>query len=939
MRRLLLAAALAATSLLLLAPTAFGAFGFKSVDVRFENEDGTRALLAGSHPFQMTTDLSVNTIPTASGTIPEGEIQNLDIAQIEGFIGNQTAVPTCEPADFNTRKEGRPNCPNSTVVGYSAVEANFEEIKTSEAGLLLHVAVYNLTPPPGVPARLGFVVLNVPVTVDVSLTTSEPYRLVARLQNIPQAVLFYRSVVTLWGTPADPKHDKFRGTCLSPDVTVPTKEPVSTGNCPVSLTPKAFLTLPRACEGPLETVFSAISWLKEPAGATALTSDGFGPQGMADCGTLDITPEIEAQPSTAQAESPAGLDFSLDVEDQGLVNPSGRAKSDIRKVIATLPPGVTANPSAAEGLGVCTTAQYEAASLTATGCPENSKLGTVKVQSPIVAEPIEGSLYLAEQDKNPFGSFIALYIILRSDKYGVVLKQAGKVEPDPNTGQLVSTFEDIPQVPFARFTLSFREGPRAPLVTPPTCGAYTVSAQFTPWSNAAAQVPAKSEFKVSAGPNGGACPAGGVPPFAPGFEAGALNNNGGAYSPFYMRLTRKDGEQNMTRFDAVLPKGVVGKIAGVAKCADAALEAAKLKSGRAELAAPSCPASSRIGRVVVGAGVGPALTYVPGTIYLAGPFGGAPLSIAVITPAVAGPFDVGTVLTRVALNLDPSSAEVTVDGAASDPIPHILKGIPLKLRDLRIYVDRENFTLNATSCDPKQVNATVFGSGADLFSAADNVPVALKDRYQAANCSRLPFKPKLVINLKGGTKRNDHPSLRSTLTARPGDANIGRAVITLPPSENIDNAHINNPCTRVQFNANQCPKTSILGTAKASTPLLDEPLEGNVYFRSNGGERLLPDIVADLKGQFRIILIGAVDAKNGRIRTTFAGVPDAPVKKFQLNLFGGKRGLLVNNRNLCKGKLRSNFRFIAQNNKVAETNPVLGTSCKKSKGAKGSKRR
>src|SRR6185312_7323457 len=350
-----------------------------------------------------------------------------------------------------------------------------------------------------------------------------------------------------------------------------------------------------------------------------------------------------------------------------------------------------------------------------------------------------------------------------------------------------------------------------------------------------------------------------------------------------------------------LPPGVVAKIAGLGKCPDAQVAAAKAKSGRQELAAPSCPAASQVGRTIGGAGVGSSLTYVPGQIYLAGPFGGAQLSIVAITPAVAGPFDAGTVVVRQAISLDPVTGEAIIDGSASDPIPHILKGIPLRLRDLRVYVDRPNFTLNPTSCEPEATRASIFGSGADAFNPADDAPAALTSPYRASNCAALGFKPKLALQLKGGTRRNDHPALKSTLTypKGPGYANVDRAVVTLPPSEFIDNAHINNPCTRVQFAAHQCPKSSILGIAKASTPLLDEPLEGPVYFRSNGGERLLPDVVADLNGLFHVVLVGKVDSKHARIRTTFDQVPDAPVSKFTLDLYGGKRGLLVNSRNLC----------------------------------------
>lgn len=934
MRRALASLAAASALLMALAAPAAAEFGLKELDVTFTNADGSIATQAGSHPFAFTTTLGVNTSIQPGGEVPEGEVKDLEIGQIEGLVGSQTAVPRCSSADFNTRVEGRPSCPDSTAVGIVAVKAEFTVLP---AGLdeYLHVPVYNLQPSPGRAAKLGFVALNVPIVIDVGVNPNPPYNLVAYLQDVPQAILFYGSKFTIWGNPASPLHDSLRGDCVGEPVEL-TEEPVSLGSCPVNVPEAPFLTLPRACQGPLKTVFIADSWAEigkftEPKYAE--TNDGLtppNPLGMSGCSELGFGPTIAAAPTTENAESPSGLDLSFSVKDEGLTSPTGIAQSEMRDVVLTLPEGVTANPSAAEGLGACTPAQYAQASLGVRGCPQSSRLGSVRVKSPLLEEAVEGSLYLGQPEvsggpETPLK--IALYVIIRNDPNGIFVKFPVRVEPDPKTGQLLSITEDLPQLPISDFQLHFREGPRAPLTTPPTCGTYPVKAQVTPWSGNA-PLAISASFKVSSGPGGAPCPAG-PPPFNPSFEAGAINNNAGSYSPFYMRLTRADGEQSMTRFDSVLPPGVTGKLAGVAKCSDAALAAAEAKTGLAEIASPSCPPSSQIGRVLVGAGVGPALTYVPGKIYLAGPFGGAPLSAAVITPAVAGPFDVGTVVTREALDLNENTAEVEVDGAASDPIPSILHGVPLKVRDLRVYVDRQSFILNPTSCEPKSAKATLFGSGQDLFSPADDVPASLSAPFQAVNCENLGFGPKLSLKLKGGTKRNDHPALHSLLTFRDGDANIARAVVTLPPSEFIDPVRIGLPCTRAQFAAQQCPPGSVLGHARAFTPLLDNPLEGPVYFRSNGGARKVPDVVAALQGEgLRIVLLGAVTSKNARIRTTFLNVPDAPVTKFTLNLKGGKKGVLVNSANLCSHKRHVEVTLIGQNGKIQKSNPPLGTSCK-----------
>ncbi len=924
------------------ASPALGAFGYKGFEVTYsEDAAGSPLNQAGAHPFAFTTSFEVNTIPDGKGNeLPDGETKDLTLGQIVGLAGDPNATTHCGNEEFIKLEEGQALCPDASAVGLAAVRIAFTPFPVG-FDEYVHVPVFNLVPPPGAAAKLGFVVLNEPVTIEIGLAEKPPHNIVARITRVPQIALFYASKVTLWGNPADPAHDALRGKCLDGTVS---PVPLSRGLCPVSVPERPFLTMPRSCKGPLLTTLFATSWgtPQQTSSQEAIST------AMAGCGKLGLDAGIEAAPTSRAAESPVGLNFKLSVKDEGLTNPKGNANSDVEAIEAILPPGVTANPSAAEGLGVCTKAQYEAASLTVRGCPEASKLGGVLVRTPLLEDPIEGSLYLAQSDdpasaepgaENPFDSLIALYIILRSPRYGIFVAQAGKVSPDPATGRLITTFEGIPEVPLSEINLHFREGPRAPLVTPPRCGTFKTVAWLHP-SSGAAPVEADASFQVSSGPGGAPCPPGGTPPFGPGFEAGSLNNNAGAHSPFYMRLTRRDGEQDMTRFDAVLPPGVTGKLAGIPRCPDAAIAAAKAKSGRQELASPSCPAASRIGRVLAGAGVGPALTYVPGTIYLGGPVNGAPLSVVVITPAVAGPFDVGTVVVRQALSLDPLTAEVQVDGSASDPIPHILAGIPLKLRDLRVYVDRPQFTLNPTGCEPSSVKATLFGSGANPFSPADDVPSALSSYFQAANCANLRFRPQLSLRLKGGTRRSAHPAAIAVLTPRAANANLRAVSTMLPRSQFIDQFRINNPCTRAQFAAQACPKSSILGTARAFTPLLDNPLRGRVYFRANGGERELPDIVADLRGEgFRIIQVGFVDSVNARIRVRFLSIPDAPISRIVLRFKGGKRGLLENSENLCARKQTAKVRMTAHNGRRQDHgNLVIKTDCKKKKKATKGKR-
>jgi hypothetical protein len=915
-------------------------FGVERFSVAAEEEGGAATTQAGGHPFQLTTTVQLNAGKVhderSNGTAQPAMPRNLDFPLPAGFVGNATVMPRCRMVDFTWQFEGINACPDETAIGATALTL----VESNNFGFArVAVPVFNLPPAHGQPARFGFMAFGVPVTIDTEVDPSDEYRITAGVSNVTQLAQFLSSTLSLWGTPGDPRHDDARGwDCLY-------QPPVGQGPCerPAGLSESAFLRMPVSCDAPLDFGIAVEPW-NVPLGSQIDTASHTGDPLMG-CNRVPFDPSIEAAPTAKLAESSSGLSFKLNMPNSGLLNGDAIAEGQPRKVEVTLPEGMTVNPSAAEGLAVCTPADYSREKVNSkpgTGCPDASKIGSVEIDTPLIEENPKGALYQAAPYDNPSNSLLGLYIVTRVPERGVLVKLAGKVEPDPKTGQLVTTFDDAPQLPFSYFDLNFREGGRAPLVTPPACGTYDVVARFTPWSAQDPDNPTpeeiverKSSFTVQRGADGGACPQGGVPPFNPGFEAGSINNDAKSYTPFHMRLTRKDGEQNMTKFSSVLPPGVLGKLAGVGKCSDAAIEAAKAKTGKEELASPSCPAESQIGRISAGAGVGSVLTYVGGKVYLGGPYKGAPLSVVVITPAVAGPFDVGTVVVREGLTLNPETAEVEVDGAASDPIPHILAGIPLKLRDLRVYVDRDQFILNPTSCDEESTKATLFGSYLNLFSAADDLPAALSSRFQAANCSNLGFKPKLKLNLKGGTKRGDFPGLRATLRARGGDANIAGAQVTLPRSAFLEQGHIGTICTRVQFRAENCPAASVYGHAKAITPLLDEPIEGPVYMRSSDNK--LPDLVIALKGIVDVNVVSRIDSFKGGLRSTFDSVPDAPISSFVLRMKGGKKGLIVNSRNLCAGKNRATVAFTGQNGKVANLRPEMKPRCGGKR--KGKKRR
>jgi hypothetical protein len=914
-------------------------FAIQTLRNTFSDAGGAATSQAGAHPYQFRIAAQFTTPDSSSIPLSPVEAPHEISADLpKGLVVNPRATTVrCSEVQLESAP---PTCPDASAVGIE----RFTHGLNGYAVIAQSEPVYNMVPPPGTPAELAFNVLNLGAVIHLQgrVRSDGDYGLSADARDIPEIGSVSGVSIELWGNPADPSHDFQRGQCAF-------QEHPASKTCPVPASSTPLLTMPSACSGPLATTLRADSWQHRGTfvSKSAQSTDPTGnPVGVNGCESLSYDPSVDAVPSTDQAETGTALDFNVDFPNNGLDKFGSLAESNTEKAVVTLPEGVTINPSVGEGLGFCTPAQYEREqtfSVEGEGCPGDSKLGSLHLTTPLLDEAIDGSVYLAQQDdpttsqhgaENPFDTDVALYLILRNTKVGVMVKQALKVVPDPRTGQLVATLEDIPELPFSHFNFHFREGARAALVTPASCGTYTAAAKFYPYSDPAHPKTVTSDFKIAKGVHGGPCPSSGTPPFNPEYQAGSVNNNAKSYSPFLMRLMRHDGDQDMTKFSTVLPPGVLGKLAGVGKCSDAAIAAAKDKTGRQEEAGPSCPASAEIGHTIAGAGVGDSLTYVPGHLYLAGSYHGDPLSVVAITPAVAGPFDAGTVVVREALTLNPVTAEVEVDGANSDPIPHILKGIVLKVRDLRVNVDRPDFIVNPTSCDESSARATLFGAYRDVFSSLDDVPVSLSARYQAASCASLPFEPLLKIQLKGGTKRGDHPALKAVVNARPQDANIGGAVVTLPPSAFLDQSHIRTICTRVQYVANGgsgggCPKAAQYGYARAWTPLLDEPVEGPVYLRSS--DHNLPDLVAALHGIVNVDVVGRIDSFKGGIRSSFETLPDAPVSRFVLTMQGGKKGLVVNSRNLCfeSQRNRAIANFTGQNGTPKDFKPLMRAQCGK----------
>jgi hypothetical protein len=906
------------------------AFGLKSFGAVAENFDDTTDFQAGSRPHEWTLSFEMNQDGEGVQAKPEGTLRELIVDLPAGMVGNPTAVPRCPAADFEGQN---PRCSGNTQIGTV-------RIRLTEFENTVRLPVYNLTPPNGVPASVGFSIINYNSFQEASLRSEGDYGITVSDITIPTSVEIQSVTETIWGVPADPSHDPQRFCIVNG---------IGSEGCASDLPPTPFFTMPTSCGEPLETTIHVDS-LENPGvleSKTVLSEEGGEPAGLSGCNQLEFKPTIASQPTTNLADSPSGLDFTLHQPQNE--DPEGLSTAHLKDTTVTLPEGMTLNPSAAAGLDVCTEAQI---GLIGTGfaapnpihfskapqsCPDASKVGTLEVKTPLVKEKLrEGAVYLAKPYANPFGSFLAIYLAIEDEHTGTVAKLAGKVTPDPNTGQLTTTFTNSPQLPLEDVELHFFGGPRAALKTPLTCGAHTTTSTLVPWSTPEGETVHPSDtFQTSVAAGGsGACPTSEAgAPNKPTFSAGTLAPHAGAYSPFVLKIVRGDGSQRLKAIDTTLPKGLTGKLAGVPYCPEAAIAQAKAREapnqGAVEQASPSCPAASEVGAVTVGAGAGITPYYATGHAYLAGPYKGAPLSLAVITPAVAGPFDLGAVVVRTALYVDPETAQIH---AVSDPLPQIIQGVPLNVRSIAINLARPSFSLNPTSCDPMQV----LGSA----TAALGASAALSNPFQVGGCKALKFAPKLALSLKGGTKRGSHPALKAVVTypKSTGYANIASAQVTLPHGEFIDQSHFKTICTRVQFQAHSCPKGSIYGRARAFTPLLDKPLSGPVYLRSSSHE--LPDLVVSLSGQVNVVVAGRVDTgKGGGLRNTFEATPDAPVSKFVLEMQGAKKGLLVNSENICRKEQRAIAHFAAQSGKVFDATPLVANDCKAGKARKGGKGR
>ena len=962
-RRLLAVLCAALLAAALAAPSA-GAFGLQPGDAGFSvtivEPDGSPASRAGTHPCALTTHIGLD----GSG----GDLRDLEIERPPGLVENPAVVEPCTLTQFGTPRNSPfqvstsgENCPLNSQVGTLAV--------TFQGGTERTYGVFSLTPPAGAPALFGAKPFGMPITFTPAIRSSSgSYRTTLQIRDLSQRLAISGLDLTVWGNPWHIDNDSQRGDCLNeldpengfgepaflekePQTVPPSPPYYKPGTCsvgnPKAYPVRAFLTMPTTCATPLESRVAVTSW-QYPARIERrfVHRDGGGqPLAPTECDAVRFrTDGVTARPNTNRAASATGFQFELAVDqatmlkgttEAGRLIPETRAPSQVRSAVVSLPEGMTINPSLAAGLQGCSPAQYAAETVGANegeGCPNDSKIGEMIVQSPLFKRQITGALYLAKPYDNPYGALVGIYMVARAPERGVMVKLAGKVDADPGDGSLVGIFEDLPQLPYESLLVRFRDGQRSPLASPPRCGSYRTKIALTPWVSGGQVYEKDDPFALTQGIGGGPCP-GAQSPFSPQADSGTSNRNAGSRSPFYLHLTRTDPEQEITSYSTTLPRGLLGSIAGVPFCSEAQIAAAAANSGFAETANPSCPEAAKIGRTTAGYGLGPVLAYAPGNLYLAGPYHGSPLSIVAVDSATVGPFDLGVIIIRSAIRVDPRTAQISIDSAGSDPIPHIIKGIPIHLRDVRVYIDRPNFMLNPTSCERFAVDSALNGSGTVFSNPADDSLARVSNPFQVSFCSSLDFKPRIVLRMKGLTRRGAYPTLRATVTPRADDANIGGAAVTLPPSVFLEQSHIGTICSRPQSAAGNCPPASVYGNATALTPLMDEPLKGPVYLRASDNK--LPDLVAELHGRgIRIDVVGKIDSKNGGMRATYDVLPDAPVSKFVLRLKGGKRGLLVNSDNICAAK-PARALMVGQNNSGFLMRPKLvNAKCAKKKVAK-----
>jgi hypothetical protein len=840
---------------------------------------------AGGNPATVTTSIHFPTagklffrIPFFPVSAPVEQFKDIVVHVPAGLIGNPTATPVrCTGSQLaqpspNAPHAEIPDCPTDSQVGV---------VRLARSDM---VPLYNMVAPAGSPAAFGFTYQSVPVMLVAKLRASDNgIDVVAR--NASTSVPIHGAEVTLWGVPADRSHDTLRGVCLDGYLGN------NGGVCPSGASETAFLRLPTSCSG------SSLLWSADAtsyAHADSWVHAETTSPPIGGCQLNPFDPTLGIVPMVQVPHAPTGLDAVLTMpQDFG---PGGIARADMRRATVTLPDGLTINPSSAGGLQACADADLRLRQEGPSTCPDASKIGTVTLATPLLDHPIGGSIFVRTQNSDDplSGELFRIAVEVRSDDDGIFIRLPGAIRADPLTGRLTTVFDDLPQLPFSSMQLHFKSGPRAPLSTPRTCGTHTVNAEFVSWGDAV--VPGVSSFTI------GSCAAS---KFAPTFRAGSENPVAGRSTPFRVSLSRDDGDELFSTLTVDAPKGLLGKIKDVELCSNAAANAG------------ACSDASRIGSATTGAGVGPnPFLITDGRVFLTGPYRGAPYGLAVVVNAVAGPFNLGTVVARAAIQIDRRTAQLTV---ASDRFPTILRGVPVNLRAVRLSIDKPNFMVNPTSCSEQHVTGTA--------TSTEGSSASISTRYQVGNCGSLRFSPRISMRVgsKGRTGFRRSTPLVTTIRQAPGQSNLKRVKVALPNVLSALLPVVQRACSRAEFEGGRCHQAKI-GSATAVTPLLDKPLQGAAYFVDHPG-RPLPDLVVALRGDVDLDIAGKVTLPHGRqLGTDFAEIPDAAISKFTLRITAGRNGPLGVASNLCGSRARrarAAVTMAGQNGTVLHKQPRL----------------
>jgi hypothetical protein len=834
------------------APAAHGAFGVSSFTADVKDAADHPVTQAGAHPYVGVTTFTFN--QTLVGN-PDGNIRNVRVDLPPGLISNPQATPRCLNADF-------PSCPANTQIG--------TETLTTEPVLVpiaVTVPIYNMETGPGEVSDFAF---NAPIfgRTDIvgGLRDTGDFGLFFTISDIPPLASLVKSELTFWGVPS--QHGGAS--------TVP------------------FLSLPTACTGPQTTTLTATSWNGETVTKDSVTQVDGHPQGATGCDQVPFAPSISVDPGTTQADAPTSADVTLHVpqsSDAGTL-----ASAHLKDAVVTLPDGMTINPGAANGLQSCTDAQFAKGTHDPIACPAASNIGAVTIATPVLPGPLTGTIFLGEPKP---GDMFRLF--LEAHGFGLTIRLAGSVTPDPQSGRLTATFAGTPQVPFTDFKLQFAGGPTATLATPLACGPATTTSALTPYSGAPAATPG-DVFTVDADGAGGACP---PTPFTLGFAAGTADQHAGAFSPFTLTVTRDDRQNFLSRLSVREPPGLLGMLSNVPLC------------GAADAAAGTCPEATRVGTSSVKSGAGSQPFALSGPVYLTGPYGGAPFGLSISIRALAGPFDLGTVVVRAAIHVDPSDSHLTID---ADPLPQILEGIPLRLREVTVAIDRAGFIFNPTSCGPLAIGGTL--------TAVDGTVQEVSAPFQATGCDALPFSPKLSATANGNTSEKNGAGLKVTLQQPAGQSNVRSVSVQLPKRLTARGTTVTGACLEATFRADPsaCAGAQI-GTVAAVTPVLTTPLGGPVYLVAHGSG--LPTIEALMRGQgLTVDLSGTIKFTTIGLNSTFETVPDVPITSFVLDLPTGPHSALSASKGVCGGALTMPTTIVGQNGaRVEQATPIVVSGC------------